>query len=206
MFSCYDYNQIHPLYHVGTMDLSKKQNYSLEWNNLSVSICPDAWRRITEGMTHGKTWKLEKANAKFLDYYALTEKEKTLIQEWAIRENYVEEKTLYKAISYDEDGTEIYRLYENYEEALIEVYNEIENVKEQKGFIPTNKLKDISLVNIELLNIRDIMAQLYAEKVLHYDGVYWDEQLDIYSYSAPRGCVFNSRLKTFNITEETRNM
>ena len=37
-----------PLYHVGSMDISKKTRNSYEGNGLSVSICPSAWESIAK--------------------------------------------------------------------------------------------------------------------------------------------------------------
>lgn len=201
MFKTYETSLIPKLYHVGTMDITKKSNFSLEWNHLSVSICPDAWIKITEGSTNGKFWCFEKKDMKLLDYYALTDKEKSMIREWSIENGYVVDATLYKSMCYDEEGIEYYSLYQSKETALREAYNEEDNVKEYKGLLPTEKLKEISLVAIELLNINSIITQLYAEKVLDYDGIYWDEELDIPSYSAPRGCIFNNKINTFKVTE-----
>ena len=58
---------------------------------------------------------------------------------------------------------------------------------------------------MELLDVSDIITEIYAEQVLDYDGIYWDEILDVASYSAPRGVIFNSKLPSFdvvNITQE----
>ena len=68
------------LYHVGTMDITRKSKFSHEWNGLSVSNCPDEWCQITEGHTHGDLFHLSKPDLKLLDYYALTTEEKEQIQ------------------------------------------------------------------------------------------------------------------------------
>lgn len=188
------------LYHVGTMDITKKSKFSHEGNGLSVSNCPDAWRRITEGLTHGKTFMLRKRGMKLLDFYMLTAEEKAEIQRWAVSNGYVEEATLYKSITLDEFGEEFFSLYESYEEALTEADDEEERVQPVDGLLPTQKMKDASMVHIELLQVRDFITTLYAEQVLDYDGIYWDELLDEGVYSAPRGVIFNSKLPSFTVT------
>lgn len=194
---------VSPIYHVGTMDISKKSNFSQEGNGLSVSNCPDAWRQITEGFSHGDCFKLSKPYMKLLDYYSLTDEEKTTIQKWAVQQGYVSPGVVYKAVF----GDEIYSLYDQYEKALEEVGDDPESVVPIESILPTQKLLDYSLVKVELLDLPSIIAELYAEQVLDYDGVYWDEVLDVYSYSAPRGVIFNSKLPTFqatNLTEELK--
>ena len=188
------------LYHVGTMDITKKSKFSHEGNGLSVSNCPDAWRRITKGLTHGKTFMLRKRGMKLLDFYMLTAEEKAEIQRWAVANGYVEEATLYKSITWDELGEEFFSLYESYDKALAEADDKEERVQPVDGLLPTQKMKDTSMVHIELLQVRDFITALYTEQVLNYDGIYWDELLDEGVYSAPRGVIFNSKLPSFTVT------
>ena len=188
------------LYHVGTLDITQKSNFSHEGNGLSVSNCPDAWRQITKGVTNGKTFMLQKCGMKLLDFYMLTAAEQAKIQNWAVSNGYVKETTLYKSITWDEFGEEFFSLYESYDEAFAEADEEVDRVRPVDGLLPTQKLKDISLVRIELLQVRDFITSLYAEQVLDYDGIYWDELLDVGIYSAPRGVIFNSKLPSFTVT------
>lgn len=199
--------EIGDIFHVGTMDLSQKSKFSYEGNGLSISNCPDVWCRITEGHTHGDYFQLVKSDMKLLDYYGLTEAEKQEIQEWATEERYVVPGKLYKSIFYGEEGEEYFSLYDSFDAALEEADYEEECVKEVAGLLPTEKLLGQSLVEVELLDIPDIITELYAEQVLEYDGVYWDEVLDEMSYSAPRGVIFNDRIHDFqvvNLTEKER--
>ena len=199
--------EIGDIFHVGTMDLSQKSEFSYEGNGLSISNCPDVWCRITEGHTHGDCFQLIKSDMKLLDYYGLTEAEKQGIQEWATEEGYVVPGKLYKSIFYGEDGEEYFSLYNSFDAALEEADYEEECVKEVAGLLPTEKLLGQSLVEVELLDMPDIITELYAEQVLGYDGVYWDEVLDEMSYSAPRGVIFNDKIHDFqvvNLTEKER--
>ena len=192
------------LYHVGTMDLSKKSRFSLEGNGLSVSNCPDAWCAITEGFTHGDYFKLSKPDLQLLDYYALTSEEVEEIQNWAIQHGYVLRGSLYKSISWNEEGSECYSLFQSFDEALMEADEDEERVIMVPGLLPTQKLLDQSLVQVELLHIPYIITELYTEQVLNYDGIYWDEVLDISSYSAPRGVIFNSKLPLFDVVNTSQ--
>ena len=193
------------IYHVGTMDISKKSNYSHEGDGLSISNCPDEWVEITEGFTYGDYFRLSKPDMKLLDYYGLTDGEKSEIQRLALENGYVEEATLYKSISYGEFGDdEYFSLYDNYDDALEEADGDEECVEEVDGLIPTQKLRDRSLVKIDLLMVRDVITALYAEQVLGYDGIWWDEELDVGVYSAPRGVIFNSRVSSFDVVNTTQ--
>jgi len=206
-FACVNMYDLGDLYHVGTMDISKKRNFSMEGDGLSVSICPDEWCRITEGHTHGDYFLLSKPDMKLLDYYALTDDEKDMIQTWAIENGYAVKGTVYQSIQgYDEEGYEYFSVYDNYDTALMEADFEEDQVRKMEGLLPTQKFQDQSLVQIELINFPDLIAELYAEKVLDYDGVYWNEVLDVASYSAPRGVIFNSKLPTFAVTNTTQEI
>lgn len=192
------------IYHVGTMDISQKRSRSHEGDGLSISNCPDAWVEITEGYTYGDYFKLSKPDMKLLDYYGLTDGEKSEIQRWALENGYVKENKLYKSISWGEDGEEYFSLFDSYDKALYESDDEDDRVEEIDGLIPTQKLLDQSLVKIELLQVRDIITALFAEQVLGYDGIWWDEELDVGAYSAPRGVIFNSRVSSFDVVNSTQ--
>lgn len=203
-FKLADPFMIGDLFHVGTMDITKKTKFSHEWNGLSISNCPDSWCRITEGFTHGDLFKLSKSDMKLLDYYAMTDEENAVISSWAIAQGYVEEGVLYKSLTYDEDGSEYYSLYSSYESALEESDYDEDRVQKILGLLPTKKLLDLSMVKVELLDIPSIITALYAEQVLDYDGIYWDEELDEAAYSAPRGVIFNSKLPSFEVQNLTK--
>lgn len=112
---------------------------------------------------------------------------------------YVKETTLYESITWGEDGEEFYSLFISYDEAFLEADEEEDRVRPVTGLVPTQKLLDQSLVRIELLNVPAIITGLYAELVLEYDGIYWDEVLDISAYSAPRGVIFNDKIASFDV-------
>ena len=198
MYKVFPPGKIRVLYHVGTMDYSRKRKDSHEGDGLSVSICPEVWERITEGYSHGATHTLYKENPRLLDYYALTSEQKSEVSEWGKSQGYVQETILYKAIFYDEDGKEYYSLHLSREEAL----EESEETEEIQGLIPTEKLKAETYTNIDLISVFDVVLEKYTEQVLGYDGIYWDEELDVFGYSAPRGVIFNSRLVSFQIDKQ----
>ena len=202
-FKTFSPKRIGKLYHVGTMDISKKSDFSREGNGLSVSNCPESWRRITHGMTNGDTFQLSKPNMKLLNFYALTPTEERLIQAWAIDEGLVIRQPRYMSFADSEDGHEYYSVFESREKALFEADDDEDRVQEYQGLVPTQKMRDSFMVHIELLDVQDFITMLYAEQVLDYDGIYWNEILEEGAYSAPRGVIFNSKLSSFTCTKIT---
>lgn len=205
--------KIETLYHVGTMDIADKSSFSLEGNGLSVSICPNEWMKIAR-MTSSTIWSLYKRNVQMLDYYSLTENEFKIATAWGIDKGYLEECIIFKSIRFDDEmDCELESVFETFEEACEEScfenkynsYEEYLSVKENEyskvekeiGYKPTSKLKEISMVNVDISNSQEINLLMFLEENTELDGVYWDEILDIYKYSAPRGVIFNSKIDTF---------
>lgn len=208
----------YPLYHVGTMDISKKSDYSYEGNGLSVSICPSAWESIAR-MSSFEVWKLEKEDMKLLDYSKVTPEIYNNIREWGVENGFLEEVFgRYAHTYYDEElGRDVSILCENLEDALIDIglepdeystyeeYLDSEDGDEDsiypiKSFKATEKLKAISLIEVDEGKCAEEQNfLLYLENYTDYDGVYWDEDLDIIGLTAPRGVIFNNKIDTFKI-------
>ena len=53
--------------------------------------------------------------------------------------------------------------------------------------------------SIDIDSTFDILLTVYLENNTEYDGIWWEEELDVLKYSAPRGVIFNSKLKTWDI-------
>ena len=206
--------EIENLYHVGTMDIANKSSESFEGNGLSVSICPKVWMRLARCAT-STIWELYKSNLKILDYYSLTENEFNIAREWGLNEGYLEESEVYRYTYFDDemdcDLTSVYSTFKDAcEEACLD--NEYENIEEFKqseeakfykiekeiGYKPTDKLKRLSFVSLDINNAEEINFLLFLEKNTDLDGVYWNEILDELRYSAPRGVIFNSKVNTFS--------
>lgn len=206
--------EIKNLYHVGTMDIANKSQFSLEGNGLSVSICPKAWMKIAR-ISSSIIWSLYKKNMKMLDYYSLTENDFKIATNWGIEQGYLEECITYKSIKFDDEmDCELEMIHSTFEDACEEAcfeeeytsYEEYLEFKEYEysrvekitGYNPTKKLKIISMVNVDISNSEEINLLIFLEKNTDLDGVYWDEELDEYKYSAPRGVIFNSKVNTFS--------
>lgn len=206
--------EIETLYHVGTMDIGNKSRFSLEGNGLSVSICPNEWMKIAR-MSSSTVWSLYKKNIQMLDYYSLTENDLKVATLWGVEQGYLKENIIFKVIKFDDEiDCDLESEHNTFKEACEEAcfdeeytsYEEYQDFKEYEGsrvertvgYIPTERLKKISMVDVDISNSKEINLLIFLEMNTDLDGVYWDEVLDVYRYSAPRGVIFNSKVNTFS--------
>lgn len=188
------------LYHVGTMDRSLKHNGSHEGSGLSVSTVPDAWERINS-FTSGTWWKLTRPGNQFLDFHRMTRKHRKAIAEWGICNGFVRAVTLYRHRWFDDElDEERFSDYLTREEAQTEAgfTEESEDsspIRGVPGLVATEKLcRRIGEEKIALGLDFDLLTAVFAEDELKIDGVWWQDKLDVYAYSAPRGVIFDLRL------------
>lgn len=192
--------QIEKIYHVGTLNINDKKTNSYEGSGLSVSNCPSSWRRINP-FSQGKTFLLEKANGMFLNRHSLTEEHIETIYQWGIENHFVEKQVLYQVeIFYDDLQQSYYSNYETYQEALIEADDDSEAIIKINGYVSTHKLEETTM-NSKSLDPLDLLLTIYTDVVLKLDGIWWNDVLDIYSLSAPRGVIFKTRLAEWNTVE-----
>lgn len=183
------------LYHVGEMDINQKQLGSHEGDGLSVSTNPEAWEEINSGHTSGKWWALTKAGNKFLNFWKLSKLQRKEISDWGVQQGLATYTSVFRA--YD-GGT--YFEFDNREEAE----KESDRVREIKG-VPVGTSTLFSRMKqhkAETMMTLDFLVVCYAEDVLHCDGVWWADKLDVYNYSAPRGTIFNAMVPSWTKTEE----
>ena len=189
---------INNLYHVGSLDQSKKRSGSLEGSGLSVSTKPDAWRRIARGHVAGDTYRAIKPGNKFLNARSITKKIRSDITTWALNNNLIEQATIYRVSHYDDElESTVYSDFETLKQAEREAYDK-EDIQEIPGGIKaTNKLRSISNnPNISATGILDYVLPLYAQDQ-GYDGVWWNDILDVNKWSAPRGVIVPSMISTW---------
>lgn len=192
--------QIQKIYHVGTLNTNDKNNNSYEGAGLSISNCPSSWRTINP-FTKGKTFLLKKNNGLFLNRHSLKEEHIEAIYKWGVENDYVKEKLLYQVETYYDDLQQsYYSNHETYKEALIEADDDPEAITKINGYISTKKLEEETM-NSKSLDPLDLLITVYSDKVLNLDGVWWNDMLDIYCLSAPRGVIFRDKLSEWNATE-----
>lgn len=187
------------IYHVGYMDISKKRD-GYEGSGLSVSEHPNEWEKINK-LTTGDLNVLTKKYSKFLDYYTLTDSYKNKVVKWGIVNSYIENIETYTVSWYDDEYEDTMSMvFDNLEEANEEAESYDTEVETNSGLKATEKLKNISIQkSIDISSSFDILLTIYLESETDYDGVWWNEILDIGLLSAPRGVIFNSKLKEWKI-------
>ncbi len=196
--------QFKKLYHVGTMQLTDKRVNSLEGAGLSVSTEPDAWRRIARGFVGGYTWSLIKNVGRLVDYYKLTKEQKRVITNWGIIKGFVEKIIMYRVSYYDDElDATVYSLYDTYIEAMREVTEQDEDTYKLQRIFDiafTNKLNvrvRRMAAQRAAVSVFDLLLTVYIEDETDLDGIWWQDELDIYKYSAPRGVIVPSKIATW---------
>jgi hypothetical protein len=187
-------------YHVGLMNIANKSDISYEGSGLSISKHPEEWQKINP-LTSGDLFELKKRTPIFFDYYKEKDSIKRSVIKWGIDNNFVEEITTYKVCWYnDEIEDELCMFFDNKNDAIDEAGDYGVDIIIDKGYKATNKLKQMSLQkSIGIDNTFDILLTVYLDNNTEYDGIWWEEELDVLKYSAPRGVIFNSKLKTWDI-------
>lgn len=198
--------RLQSLYHAGTFNASQKGINSMEGAGLSVSHHPEDWIRIAK-LGGSSIYCMKKKNNSFLNFYDLQEKHKQEIRSWGMAEGYVQEGVIYELSweTCDDNDCEVTCQIEsedkNYlkgeQEALEE--EEIESVLVSKtGLLPLLKLKDETRnPNAHVSQSFSLLTTLFAEHALSIDGVWWEEELDPYAYSAPRGVIVPSKISSW---------
>jgi len=197
--------KITTVYHVGEMDIKNKSDFSLEGSGLSVSKHPDEWRTIAR-LGDRPLFELTNSNAKFIDAYKLKQSDKKQIIEWGVTNKYINKKETYRIYSYNDNDKPQYMEFNTREEAEAELDEDTKLRVNKNGLESTNKLNRQTKQNkIDNINIFDLLLTVYIEQTILYDGIWWNDYLDVRQYSAPRGVIFNSKLKQWKINKLKSN-
>lgn len=190
------------VYHVGEMKESLKKEGSCEGSGLSISLHPDEWREIARGSVCGNTYALRRDGAAFLNVHELNEKQRDAIVSFGIQNGYVEKVMAFQYTDYDDElDDEVYQIFGTYDEALEETNGDKNNIKEVEVIAPTQKLLLES--NHDTMSYAltfDLLLPIFVEQVTEFDGVWWDDKLDVLTYSAPRGVILKSKLGDWSST------
>jgi hypothetical protein len=200
------------IFHAGYLNTPpvKGTRSSHEGLCLSVSMAPYAWMQIAR-LGEPPVWELTKPDNKFLNVHKISKKLEKEIENWGLTKGYITtgEAWVTEITQSDEDGEEEIRIaVDPSEEEAIRSWGDIgeEGVTarhtRQMPF-PTKELEDYAGQRVCLLSAKDMLLMAYAELELGFDGVFWNENLDIYALSAPRAGIFQCRLKEWKIGEPT---
>lgn len=196
------------LYHVGMFaeQPAPHSRDSHEGPCLSVSRVPEAWRSIAR-LGRDPLWMLDKPDGKFLHMHKLSKKLRAEIVQWGYANGYATEGLGW--ITERDEGSEEggdeddVRFFTDESEALaIRHCGTTEEVRARYTRVmpfATEKLTAYAEQKLDLDMVFDMLALVYAEQVLDLDGLFWNERLDIYSYSAPRAGIVRSKLSSWAI-------
>jgi hypothetical protein len=198
-------NKRNNIYHVGNLDLNNlhirpKTSYSLEGSGLSVSQHPDEWRKIAK--LAGETFILSKESANF---YLYKTKDEVKILRWCVNNYFLIKTTKYRISFYDEElANECYQEFDTYEQAHQEASDD-SDIESFEGYIFGIKgieyWKSFCSSPVNNALATDYAPIFYAE-AHNFDGVWWNESLDVPAYSAPRGVIFQSKVNEWKITQK----
>ena len=186
------------VFHVGTMDVSKKNNRNYEGIGLSVSECPEDWKRICKlgGLA---TWNLAKQTSKYADFYSC---DKAELLNWGIENKFI---TIHQGVeinAYDEDDKIIGKqVFLSKKEFLKEYDEEDLSQSHQVEISIATQLLCAELPNFEFDHIEplEMLFFVFVERQQSFDGIWYDHKNDGY-YSAPCGIIFDSKLPHWTAT------
>jgi hypothetical protein len=194
------------LFHIGTFDPNQKSQThnttSLEGNGLSVSLHPEAWREIAR-LGEEPTWILRHAESQvFLDVRSLVDTHWAAAMAWAFAEQLATHAQIIEVSWHDEDAearsTMIFDDENPKDQAAAAAEFESQEDSSPKlhrrsAFRATPALNARIGFPVDIACVRDMVMTLYVEDVLHetlgLQGCWWDDELDVYSHSAPRGVI-----------------
>lgn len=191
---------IRKVYHVGDMDVTKKSDFSLEGEGLSVSLHPEEWRRIAK-LSIKTTYMLVKEDGSFIDFWRLGQEHKDEVYEWGLKEGLVTKGMVFRVTFTNEYGEDEYMEFSDVDEAESEKEDSDGEMTIYETYVPTSELgKRTRQKKVDLVNTFDLLLTVYVSENTDYDGVWWSDKLDPMNYSAPRGVIFSHKLKDWKVT------
>jgi hypothetical protein len=189
---------------------------SYEGAGLSVSTCPDAWEEIAR--LGGLPWWNLSANPPptFLDWHALRRSSEhvsfmALVRSWAIGEGLAQPSLAYRLSHFDEEsGMACSFTFWSARQAQEELKSMDDPSARVSVMDDALKLTSVGLQKSLRQTAsadegEELCTLLYLDHLKVLDGVYWDEDLDPSSLSAPRAVVLPSRLERFHFVRLDRH-
>lgn len=190
------------LVHVGTLREKDKgiRGPSLEGDGLSVSTCPQAWVQIAK--LGGLPWfELRRPDNAFLDAHRLVPWSAQDIVRWGLDNAFVGQVTLWRATRWDDElESEVFSLHTNRDEALAESHDGAD-VRSVPGLAARPALAARMNQRVEPLQVEPLLQVVFAQDILEVDGVFWDDELDVSRWSAPRAVLFRHRLPQWEVRQ-----
>ena len=164
--------------HIGTLDEGQKGSFSLEGPALSVSVHPDAWRKIARLGGHPAH---ELAGGTFLHATALTGPQWDSVRAWGVQQGHITRGQGFQTRHWDENGEEFFVTHGSREDAKYEADDPDDYLKPVLTSTPTHE---------EARGMPgDDYALLKLSQAAGKAGLWWSEDLDPDALSAPRGAL-----------------
>lgn len=193
---------ISEVFRVGNRNKPKEKKVtSFEGFGMSVSEHPEEWQQIAR--LTGETWRLSKSLGTFVDYLSLSAKAKLELDDKAEKAGLCEKGEVYR-LTWKNDGIRLETIT-----ATRPTKEYLDNIssdgsvssKKIKGLLPTYKLfsawREHYTSKVELPMVRMLGHQLVVNAETNIDGFWWEDELDVYGLSAPRGCIFFDKIETW---------
>lgn len=187
------------LFHVGTMNVTRKRTGSYEGSGLSVSTNPDAWRKIGRGHVTGDTWVLTKPGNRFLLAHKISASMLKQIMQWAVTNKLIEPAEIVRVSYYDDELENTVHSDFSSIDAAKKEYDNLDDydVSTHQSYRATDKLRSLSNnPRIEHTGIQDYVLPIWAE-ANGLDGVWWQDTLDVSRFSAPRGVIVPNKVSSW---------
>lgn len=190
------------LWHWGDLQIENRyeRGISLEGNLFSMSACPMAWQQIAR--LGGSQLHIRESESVLLDMHSILFDEdpsskaaRKTIESWGVRTGLLHEREIFTVTEYDDElERDRHSEYLSWEEAEHEAFDP-DQISSSLRLIGT-----AALIAIHNLNPKEIAGVEYA--VIEWtkahasnlvQGVYWNETLDPFGYSAPRAGMFDAQ-------------
>jgi hypothetical protein len=186
--------------HIGTLNPADKGRdfaFSHEGHGLSVSVDPEEWERIAR--LGGRQWHLlRKDSGRFLDYWALTRRQRLAITSWGIVRRYVVRKVVWAARLWDDELEETIVTYHETKQLAREEQDGAGEVR-RAGTLEATQLLSRRLGMTVGFDAFDHLLVCYVEdQHPQLDGVWWEDAHG--PLSAPRGVIRPARIPDWTVT------
>lgn len=189
------------LVHIGTRTPPRRRPASsLECWHLSISTHPESWEHIAQ-LGGNPWWLLTRPGfPRFVDMCALTAKQRAALL--ASAQDLVKPVPVWRVHWFDDElDNEVTMVVATKQEAQLEV-EDGRRISRGRGWQARPTLqrawKKHFVGKMDTTDAETCALLTAIERLGAWDGAWWDEEDDPTSYSAPRGCIFRSKLSEWS--------
>ena len=202
--------------HIGSLDPAHKgcRGESYEGTGLSVSVHPEEWEEIAR-LGGQAWWETDLSALRILDGHQFIHEHSKALEQWGQQQGWLRAGVMYKISWFDEEMQQTLSMLLS---SLEDAQNELEEMGEGTDRIETIDPCWLATPKLDVAMgrtprdqpsgdsqvLQDVATVWAKEQGL--DGVWWEDNLEVEAYSAPRGVVFEDRVPrlTFEKVREPR--